>query len=284
MPLSLHRFDEELRALSTELAARAQSVRAGATRAYGCHVCKVVRQALGLAFTAARHGDEEWAGLLIGEAVYYAEHGGHLADCPQGPVAPPKRRPPLEVHRSLTEWAGASLPLVAATDASWWKNVTGVGYVVSDGRWGMRGHKGSGRPLAGADPVVIGELHAVALLLEHADADVVLVDSMAALKFLRSWQSSGTAPMPCGYDARPTATEPAALVRLAERVAERPDLRFEHVKAHRGHPLNETADSLASIARRRATRRFDAVARAEGLVQAFLAAWHDQDDPHALAA
>lgn len=80
--------------------------------------------------------------------------------------------------------------------------------------------------------------------------------------------------MPDGYDLRPRKQGAPTLVRLAERVAALPALRVEHVKAHSGHPLNEAADSLASIARRRLTEPFDATARAEDLAKSFLLTWH----------
>jgi hypothetical protein len=58
-----------------------------------------------------------------------------------------------------------------------------------------------------------------------------------------------------------------------------PGLRPEHVKGHAGHPLNETADSLASIARRRVTEVFDSPARAASLAEAFLRDWHRSPGP-----
>lgn len=90
--------------------------------------------------------------------------------------------------------------------------------------------------------------------------------------------------MPEGYDLRPRRHGPPTLVRLAGRVAAWPALRTEHVRAHTGHPLNETADSLASMARRRTEGDPVPVARAEGLVETFLRAWHEDRTPGHLAA
>ncbi len=64
------------------------------------------------------------------------------------------------------------------------------------------------------------------------------------------------------------------LVRLAQLVARRPDLSFTHVKAHTGHALNETADALSHMARRRLGEVFDVRPRAYDLVDAFLRDWH----------
>ncbi|MFC4909880.1 hypothetical protein [Actinomadura gamaensis] len=154
LPLPLRWFEEELRVLPAELAVRAQRMRAGATRGYGCTACAVVRQALGLGFAAARHDDGEWAERLVAEAEHYADHGAHAANC-----ATASRRP---VN------------------------------------------------------VMVAELNGVAPLMEHAV--------------------------------------------LAETMARCPRMKVAHVYGRRGHPLNETADSLASIARWRLTQRFDTAA------------------------
>jgi len=101
------------------------------------------------------------------------------------------------------------------------------------------------------------------------------VDSLPALNYLHRWQSGETEAMPAGYDLRPRhAGLPPTLVRLAELVARRPDLTFAHVKAHAYHCLNEAADGLAHMARRRVEERFDVRERAHGLVEAFLRDWH----------
>jgi ribonuclease HI len=90
--------------------------------------------------------------------------------------------------------------------------------------------------------------------------------------------------MPDGHDLRPRRAGAPTPVRLAEHVAARRGLRVEHVRAHTGHPLNEAADSLASIARRRLTDPLDSIDRAQSLVDAFVRAWHDAARPDAEAA
>jgi hypothetical protein len=87
--------------------------------------------------------------------------------------------------------------------------------------------------------------------------------------------------MPEGYDLRPRRSGAPTLVRLAERVALMPGLRTAHVKGHSGHLLNEAADALASMSRRRLTESFDSYSRAEDLVRSFLIAWHQ---PNVLTA
>ena len=45
--------------------------------------------------------------------------------------------------------------------------------------------------------------------------------------------------------------------------------------SHTGHPLNEAADALASLAQR-GLPAVETRSRAEGLVEAFLRTWHEQ--------
>ncbi|GAA0597982.1 hypothetical protein GCM10009546_70030 [Actinomadura livida] len=189
--MSLREFDDAQRRMPPGLAERTQRLRACATRAAWCGCCGVARRLLRLCFAAVRHGDDAIAEMLLGEAGHYIGTGRHPATCPQMPPRPARRDGRAPAQGRVPGWTGLPGPLVAATDASWKRGTCGIGYVVSDGRWGMRG-----------------------------------------------WTFGPQDP-----------TGP-----------------------HR--VLNETADSLASIARRRATETFDSTARAEGLVEAFLHAWH----------
>ncbi|MEV1146522.1 hypothetical protein, partial [Micromonospora sp. NPDC049799] len=170
-------------------------------------------------------------------------------------------------------------PLVAATDASWKGRTGGIAYVVSDGHYGLRG-RGTG-PLdpTGVSRVLINELRAVDFLFAGYDAVpagmTVLVDNLTALRYLRRWQAGQTEAMPSGYSLRPRRSAPQpTLVRLAELVSRRPDLSFAHVKGHSGHALNEAADGLSHMARRRLDEPFDVRRRAQALVDAFLRDWH----------
>lgn len=285
--MPMKEFDDAQARMPAALAPRTQSMRACATRALGCPCCGVARRLLRLCFAAARRGDTGIAGMLVDEAEHYLGTGAHPVGCPQ--LAPPAARDRWPAVRGRVS-ARRDRPgtLVAATDTSVRGGAYGIGYVVDDGRWGMHGRPFRHQDPTGPSTVLVGELRAVGLLLDHAaDAPdlLLLVDSLPALRYLRAWRRGDTSLMPDGYDLRPRRTGPPTLVRLAERVARRPGLRAEHVKGHSGHPLNETADSLASIARRRVTEPFDSTARAEGLVEAFLRAWHtDRRPDHGLAA
>ncbi|MFG2243740.1 ribonuclease HI [Spirillospora sp. NPDC048823] len=275
--MSLREFDDAQSRMPPGLADRTQRMRACATRAAWCGCCGVARRLLRLCFAAVRHGDDAIAEMLVTEAEHYIGGGRHPRTCPQAPrPAVRGRRAPAQGR--VPGWSAFPGALVAATDASWKQGTCGIGYVVSDGRWGMRGWTFGPQDPTGPRRVLVSELRAVALLLDRVEDGrdlVLLVDSLSALRYLRAWRHGDTGLMPDGYDLRPRRSGAApTLVRLARQVVGRPGLRLEYVKGHSGHPLNETADSLASIARRRVTETFDSIARAEGLVEAFLHAWH----------
>ncbi|MWA01932.1 hypothetical protein F8568_016440 [Actinomadura sp. LD22] len=277
--MPLHEFDSAQAAAPPAVAARTQRLRACATRAAGCACCGVARRLLWLCFAAVRHGDTAIAEMLAAEAEHYVDAGAHQGGCPQVPRPAGLRGGRTPAQGRVPGPAGHPGVLVAATDAGWKRGTCGLGYVIDDGRWGMHGWKFGPQDPTGPAKVLVSELRAVGLLLDRIDDDgadlVLLLDSLQALRFLSAWQGGDTGRMPDGYDLRPRRYGAApSLVRLAARVARMPGLRLEHVKGHSGHPLNEAADSLASIARRRVTEVFDSPARAAGLVEAFLRAWH----------
>ncbi|MFE9691917.1 ribonuclease HI [Micromonospora sp. NPDC005806] len=235
-----------------------------------CADCQRIGDAVTLALTAVHYDELDSAEHLLDTAERLA--AAHGAACrPQ----PDQQRGRGRVGR----WAAASTPVVAATDASWKGRAGGIAYAVSDGHYGLRG-RGTGRlDPTGASRVLINELRAVDFLLsayEEAPAGMtVLLDSVVALRWLHRWQAGVVTRMPAGYDVRERrwAAQPT-LVRLAEAVSCRPDLSFQHVKGHSGHALNEAADGLSHMARRRVDETFDVRPRAHALVDAFLRDWH----------
>ena len=81
--------------------------------------------------------------------------------------------------------------------------------------------------------------------------------------------------MPEGYSGGLSRRGPQAaptLVRLAGMMAQHPEIRLQHVHSHTGHPLNEAADALASLAQR-GLPAVETRSRAEGLVDAFVRTW-----------
>ncbi|GIJ27405.1 hypothetical protein Vqi01_25670 [Micromonospora qiuiae] len=170
-------------------------------------------------------------------------------------------------------------PNHCTTDASWKGRAGGIGYVTSDGRYGLRSRRPGRSDPTGQARVLVSELRAVEFLLTAYESPpigmTVLVDSRSALTYLHGWQGGHTSAMPTGYDLRARrAGATPTLVRLAALVAWRRDLSFRHVKAHDHHALNEAADSLAHMARRRVEEPFDPYPRAQSLVAAFLREWH----------
>ncbi|GAA3226134.1 ribonuclease HI [Actinocorallia longicatena] len=173
----------------------------------------------------------------------------------------------------LSRWSGTR-PLVAATDASWKNGRGGMGFLTTDGFWGVGSWAVGPQDRTGPSKILVTELRAVQLLLTSVDPAVpmtILVDSIPALRYLWRWQQGETLALPAGYQ-----DDPAGLLPLARQLSQRPHLTFQHVKGHSGHLLNEAADSLASIGRRRASLKYDAETRAADLVNSFLTSWTDQ--------
>jgi hypothetical protein len=185
------------------------------------------------------------------------------------------------MHGIVNDFTGKG-PVVAATDAAYKNRLPAYGYVATDGRWGLdRWHPGSMRvDPTGPSAVLVAELRAVAFLLERQGSlpSLLLLDSAMALGYLRTWQSGDVTRMPDGYSLRERwggESKTPTLVRLAKLMASHPGINTEHVAGHRGHPLNEAADALASLAWRKLPTA-ETRTRAEGLAQAFLADWYRQ--------
>ncbi|MGB2571887.1 ribonuclease HI [Micromonospora citrea] len=266
------RPDEFLHALTllpTTLHDRAATLRAY-TRPTRCPDCERIGDAVKVAVTAARYDEFTSAADLLDTAeTLAAAHDTH-------------RKPAQSSQRGrgwITRWTHTAAPLVAATDASWKGRAGGIGYLASDGRYGLLG-RGTGRlDPTGVSRVLINELRAVDFLLTAYEQPpvgmTVLLDSLAGVRWLHRWQAGETDAMPAGYSLRQRRwSDQPTLVRLAGQVAARPDLVFAHVKGHSGHPLNEAADALSHMARRRQVETFDLRPRARALAEAFLHDWH----------
>lgn len=213
----------------------------------------------------------------------------HLTDSGVGR----RNRGKVHIRGAVASFGGVS-PVVAATDAAATREGVGFGYVTSDGHWGLCGRRRRVGDPDGPSVVLINELRAVEMCLTDPGSSrppsLLLVDSLDAIQWLEAWRG-GDVSMPDGYDLRTRVQRSSSsadharrsrptLVRLAELMAGRRDIRVEHVPAHRGHPLNEAADSLAKIGCRRIGEKFDAGQRATGIAEAFLSTWHQGGYEH----
>src|SRR3984957_14337087 len=175
-------------------------------------------------------------------------------------------------------------PLVAASDASYKRGAAGIACVVSNGSWGLsRWGSGARHDPSGPATVLVAELRGVALLLEapaQPRPRELLLDSTIAIRYLRAWQRGRIERMPEGYSLLPRrGPQPApTLVRLAGIMAQHPEMQLHHVRSHTGHPLNEAADALASLAQR-GLPAVETRSRAEGLAEVFLRPGHEQANP-----
>ena len=267
-------FDEGLNLLPDPLRQRAAALRPYLNRTE-CDRCAQISDVIQTAVLAARYDELAAAEQFIGTAEGLVRDHDHAASGRTDATC----RATFRRRDRVPRWADICGDLVAATDASFKHRTHGIGYVVSDGRFGLHGWPMSWLDPSGPARVLVDELRAVEFLLtgltDQATRMTVLVDSAPALSYLWRWQTGDTAFLPPGYSLRPrmSGAKPA-LVRLAELVADLPNVTFEHVDSHAGHPLNEAADSLSRMARRRVHERFDVRTRARDLVNAFLHDWH----------
>lgn len=118
-------FETSLAMLPADLARRARSLRKYALRAVECPACLHAQESVWLAFDATYLGDLGAAAAML-EKAETAQHEHRARSVPQ--------EQPL---RMVPGFAGRG-PLFAASDAAAYKrNFGGLGFVLSDGRWGM---------------------------------------------------------------------------------------------------------------------------------------------------
>ncbi|MGW0486225.1 RNase H family protein [Nonomuraea sp. NPDC003214] len=269
-------FSACVNALPEHLQARAEALRDYATsRPRTCPACDQAREAVWLALDAAFVDDLGAAAGMLALAEQHAA-AEHVPPSCIVAILEQADRP------TAAPAAPAGERLVVATDGSCKSFHSGMAFLTSDGRWGM-----DYQPISGYHTIrdrvstLVTELRAVALAVatlgQDASEIVLLTDSRKALKYLRAWRRGNVGMMPPGYLALPRTGRPR-LVVLAEQVAAFPDLWAKHVIGHTGHPLNEAADSLAKLARRRVHGDRERE-RAGEIVSAAVTAWHTARAP-----
>ncbi len=136
--------------------------------------------------------------------------------------------------------------IVVATDGSCLANPGpgGWAWACTDGRHDSGGHAATTNNLM--------ELRAVYEMLGAHDRSAPLLiqaDSMYVIniftRWLPGWRAKGWLTA-----AKKPVLNREAIEMIAERLAGR-DVRWEHVKGHSGHPLNEQVDTLARTAAER---------------------------------
>ncbi len=129
---------------------------------------------------------------------------------------------------------------VVATDGSCLGNPGpgGWAWATPDGPRGSGGHAETTNNLM--------ELRAVYEALGAFDPDTPLLiqaDSMYVINIFTRWLSGWQAKGWRTASKKPVMNRDA-IEMIADRLAQR-DVRFEHVKGHSGHPLNELVDTMA---------------------------------------
>lgn len=156
--------------------------------------------------------------------------------------------------------------LTVATDSSKNRKDIGIAAVTDDYRWAMTAYPNTHLQQTSTGLVKefnnTSELRAIALalvLIHPKQSATILTDSRYVTELIAAWrQGQTTVPEPDRIPpTRPHYKEgldlfPGKLLLsgLRETILQRPHIQVVHVRGHRGHHLNEAADSLAKIARR----------------------------------
>lgn len=152
------------------------------------------------------------------------------------------------ISEQLTLWAYPGLmpsddPVVIATDGSCLSNPGpgGWAWATSDTHWSAGGHRSTTNNLMELRAVyeALGNIDEGQPILIQTDSEYVI---NVFTKWLAVWKSNGWRTS----NRKPVLNQ-RAIQLLEERLA-RHDVRWEHVKGHAGHELNEYVDDLARAA------------------------------------
>ncbi|MCP9209699.1 ribonuclease HI [Streptomyces cucumeris] len=156
------------------------------------------------------------------------------------------------MHGEVNPGGAATRRIIVATDAAVADRHMAMAYVASDGRYGLSFHPYQGH-ISGTHRTDVAELRAIMFALERvfdgreSRPVRVLTDSRNALAYVTDWKA-GEDRMPPGYDIglRSRGLQPT-LIALSRKVLRHQMITVRLVRGHAGHPLNETADSLAKL-------------------------------------
>lgn len=183
----------------------------------------------------------------------------------------------LTFHGRATS-ASPERKITIATDAAVDQTKVAMGYLTSHGHYGLSVHPYPDT-LSGTARTDVAELRAVMFALnevfdEESRPPVrLLTDSRDALSYLTEWRQGGDR-MPPGYDtALRSGGTPSTLVILSRKMRRHQMITARLLKGHAGHPLNETADSLAKLGLR-TTRGWNGARQARGLASAWARRGH----------
>lgn len=149
-------------------------------------------------------------------------------------------------------------PLTVATDGSVRQSYTGSGWLAADGQYGLKGRRHR-TYMHGSEPVLVSELRAIVDAVSSLrDRPLTLrSDSKSAIEMATNWmRGCDGIPHRCQrFHAKGVLTD--LVIGQQMMYAERERLTLVWARGHQGEPLNEGADALARLARRRAAHPND---------------------------
>lgn len=145
-------------------------------------------------------------------------------------------------------------PLVVATDGSAHRGHLGWGWLAEDGQHDLGSLTPARTVCRPTTLPVLAELRAIcAVLTAQPDRPLIIrTDCQRAIRLITDW-AKGRDRVPAGYTANTHTSAAKGGVAWMQQVIRGNAHRFEleWVRGHAGDPLNEGADSLAKLARRR---------------------------------
>lgn len=145
-------------------------------------------------------------------------------------------------------------PLLVATDGSAHRGNMGWGWLAEDGQHALGSQTPARSTCRPTTMPVLAELRAICAAIQALPDRrlVIRTDCQGAIRFVADW-AAGRDRAPAGYQANAQVSAAKGGVAWMQHVvrANAHRVELEWVRGHAGDPLNEGADSLAKLARRR---------------------------------